>query len=82
MVNFTLSFFDRVTTGTKRFVSVILNFVPIILLERGDNPEKWGGGGGGGVHGEMEGRPVFYYFTIQLHLLCVCGKSKVSFITF
>ena len=33
---------------------------------------------GGGV-------PLFYYFTVQLHLLYVCGmcgKSKISFITF
>ena len=27
------------------------------------------------------GVPLFYYFTVQEHLLCVVG-SKVSFITF
>ena len=42
-----------------------LNF----LLERGDKLEKVGS-----CH-------FFYYFTVQLHLLCV-GKSKVPFITF
>ena len=52
-----------------------------ILLERGDNFEK------GGVHIEMElgvggVLPHFYYFIVQLHLLCVQEKSKVSFITF
>ena len=30
----------------------------------------------------MRRLPLFYYFTVQSHLLCVCGKSKVSFITF
>ena len=39
------------------------------LLERGNKPLK-------------EGLPLFYYFTVQSYLLCVCGKSKVSFITF
>ena len=44
-----------------------------ILLERGDNPEKGEGvdvemGGGGGL-------PIFYYFTVQSHFLCVWGKS-------
>ena len=28
------------------------------------------------------GVPLFYYFNVQLHLLCVARKSKVSFITF
>ena len=28
------------------------------------------------------GLPLFYYFNVQLYLLCVAGKSKVSFITF
>ena len=50
-----------------------------ILLKRGDKPDKGGwcrnGRGGGGV-------PLFYYFTVQSHLLCVCGESKVPFITF
>ena len=48
------------------------------MLERGDNLEK------GGVDIEMGGGgelPLFYYFTVELHLLCVWGKSKVSFIT-
>ena len=53
---------------------------PNILLESGDDLENGGvdieiGGGG-------EGLPLFYYFTVQLHLLCVQGKSKVSFIKF
>ena len=46
---------------------------PKILLETGGNLEK------GGVDIQMGGRlPLFYYFTVQLHLLCVWGKSKVS----
>ena len=50
------------------------------MLERGDKPEK----GGGGVDVEMEGGglALFYYFTVQSHLLCMCGESKVPFITF
>ena len=41
-----------------------------MLLESGHNPEKKRGGGclcrnGGRV-------PFFYYFNVQLHLLCVC----------
>ena len=31
------------------------------------------GGGGGRVDLEMEGLPLFYYFTVQLHLLCAWG---------
>ena len=31
--------------------------------------------GGGGL-------PLFYYFNVQLHLVCVAGTSNVSFITF
>ena len=57
--------------------------VPKILLERGDNPENWGGG----ADIEMGGCHFFYYFTVQLHLLCVCvgggeggGGSYVCFI--
>ena len=34
-----------------------------------DNPEKRGGAG---VDIEMGGFQLFYYFTVQLHLLCVC----------
>ena len=52
--------------------------VPKILLERGDNSEQEGVDvemGGGGLS-------LFYYFTVQSHLLCVWGKSKVCFITF
>ena len=49
--------------------------VPKTLVERGDKPEK-------GVDVEMSGLPLFYYFTVQYHFLCVLGKSKVSFITF
>ena len=47
-----------------------------ILLEREVNPEK-------GVDIEMGGCH-FFYFKVQLHLLCVWGRrgSKVSFITF
>ena len=37
------------------------------------------GVGGGGRNG---GLPLFYYFTVQLHLLFVGEKSKVCFITF
>ena len=35
-----------------------------------------------GVNVEMGGLPLFYYFSVQLHLVCVAGTSKVSFITF
>ena len=31
---------------------------------------------------KMGGCYFFYYFTVQLHLLYACRKSKVSFITF
>ena len=41
----------------------------------GDKPEK------GGIDVEMEGLPLFYYFRVQSHLLCVCEESKVPFIT-
>ena len=41
-----------------------LGGVPKILLERGDNPDV-----------EIRGLPLFYYFTVQLHLLCVWEKS-------
>ena len=41
-----------------------------MLLQRGDNPKM-----GGGL-------PLSYYFTVQLHLLYVGRKGKVSFITF
>ena len=35
----------------------------------------WGGGGGGGV--------ATFFITLQFNrIYCVCGKSKVSFITF
>ena len=44
--------------------------VPKTLLERGGNPEKGGG------DRKME------KWEVLLHLLCVEGKSKVSFITF
>ena len=40
-----------------------LGGVQNVLLERDDKPEK----GGGGV-------PLFYYFKVQSHLLCVWGK--------
>ena len=50
-----------------------------MLLKRRDNPEKVEKGG---VDIKMGGCHFFYYFTVQLHLLCVCGGSKVSFISF
>ena len=43
---------------------------------------------GGGVDVEMGGRglPLFYYFTVQSYLLCLCvyvwGGSEAPFITF
>ena len=49
------------------------------LLERRITLKKKGGGG---VNVEMGVCHFFYYFTIQLHLLYACRKSKVSFITF
>ena len=63
---------------------------PNFLLERGDKAEKEGEGerregeeGGGGGGSCKNGRLLlFYCFTVQSHLQCVCGKSKVSFITF
>ena len=46
----------------KNFIECLsLGGVPKILLERGDNPDV-----------EIRGLPRFYYFTVQLHLLCVC----------
>ena len=50
--------------------------VPKILLERGDNPEKRG------VSVEMGCMPLFYYFTVQLHLLCVGVKVKFPLLHF
>ena len=43
------------------------DWVPKILLERGNNPEK-----GGGVDVEMKGLQLFYYLAVQLHFVCVC----------
>ena len=58
---------------------------PNFLLEKGNNSEKGGGGkgvgGGWGVDVEVDCH-FFYFFTVQLHLLYVCGKTKVSFIAF
>ena len=50
--------------------------VPKICQRRGITlkREVWYGGGGG--------LPHFYYFTVQLYLLCVGEKSKVSFFRF
>ena len=51
--------------------------VPKILLERGGgNPEGGGRGGWGGGWYRKGELPLFYYFTVQLHLLCVKGKSS------
>ena len=47
-----------------------LGGVPKILLERVDNPEKGG----------RRGLPLFYYFNVQLHLLCLRGKSFLYYI--
>ena len=49
--------------------------LPKIFLERGDNPEKKGDWCRNG------GLPLFYYFTVQFHLLCVCvcGGGGVKF---
>ena len=41
--------------------------VPKFLLERGDNPEK------GGLM-QKQGTATFYYFTVQLRLLCMGEK--------
>ena len=41
-----------------------------VLLERGINLKR-----GGGVGVEMQGLPLFYYFTVQSNLLCVRGKQ-------
>ena len=58
--------------GSRTFKKLShLGGVPKILLERGDNPKK-----GGGV------AIFFYYFTVQLNLLCVGWKSKPWFIKF
>ena len=61
--------------------------LPPLLKGGGKTFQKLGhlgkvGEEGGGVDVEMWGLPLFYYFTVQLHLLYVCRKSKVSFITF
>ena len=50
--------------------------VPNFLLEKGGWPWKEG------IGLEMGVFYFFYYFTDHLHLLCVFGKSEVSFITF
>ena len=50
---------------------------PTFLLERGDKVVN----GGGGVDVELGG--CHFFITLQFnHIYCVCGKSKVSFITF
>ena len=41
------------------------------FLKRWDIPEKGGWCRNGGL-------PLFDYFTVQLHLLCACGGSKVT----
>ena len=46
------------------------------FARKGNNPEN------GGSWCRNGGLSLFYYFNVQLHLLCVAGKSKVSFITF
>ena len=47
------------------------------FCQKRDKPEK-----GGLMGGEGGGRlPLFYYFTVPSHLLCV-GKSKIPFIIF
>ena len=46
------------------------------LLQRGDKPVKEGG-----VDVEMWGLPLFIALQFN-HIYCMCGKSKVSFITF
>ena len=47
-----------------------------VLLERGINLKK-------GVDVEMGGLQLFYYLQFsQIHCVCVCGGSKVPFITF
>ena len=50
-----------------------------ILLEREINLKR---SGGGEVDVEMEGLPLFYYFTVQSHLLslsvCVCVSVSLS----
>lgn len=52
--------------------------VPDLLLERWVKPEKAVGGGW-----LMGGLELFYYFTVQSHVLYVWEKkSKVSFFTF
>ena len=51
------------------------------MLDRGDNLEKGEDDIEMGV-GEELGLPLFHYFTVQLHLLCMGGRSKVSLIIF
>ena len=52
--------------------------VPKILLERGNNPEKRGEG----VDVETGGLPLFYYFTVQFHLLCVSRTVRLPLLHF
>ena len=53
--------------------------VPNFLLEKRDNPEKEGGG----VLLMLKWGVATFFITLQFtHIYCVCGKSKVSFITF
>ena len=51
---------------TPQKLSHLERGVPKSLLERRDNPEK----GGGGCC-RKRGVAIFYYFTVQLHLLCL-----------
>ena len=50
------------------------------MLERGDNPER--GGGVRWVDIEIGRLPLFYYFTVRLHFLCVWGKVKFPLLHF
>ena len=61
-------------TCTFQKLSFFWGGVRNILLEREINLKR---SGGGEVDVEMEGLPLFYYFTVQSHLLCVCVRACV-----
>ena len=53
-------------------------YLQIFLLEQGDKPEK---GVWGGVDVEMG--DCHFFVTLQFsHIYCMCGESKIPFITF
>ena len=68
---------EQTVQGLQAFAFCVVNVNSTVVFkhfedfkERRDNPEKVGG-----VDVEIGGCHFCYYFTVQLHLLCVCGKK-------